>query len=32
VSLGILGTLIGARTIEKWKGVATPAIAPIRKK
>jgi hypothetical protein len=31
VSLGLLATLVGARTVEKWKGVATPAVA-IRKK
>jgi hypothetical protein len=29
VSLGVLATLIGARTFEKWKGVATPAIGKV---
>jgi hypothetical protein len=32
VSIGLLASLAGFRTVEKWKGVATPAIAPIRKK
>jgi len=29
VSLALLGTLVGARTVEKWKGVATPTIGAI---
>ena len=29
VSLALLGTLVGARTVEKWKGVATPAIGAL---
>lgn len=30
VSLGVLATLIGARTVEKWKGVETTSVAAIR--